>query len=86
MQSDVVLGVGTGSLAEKCEDAIFAIALGLPSLAYWAMLVYAAWLVGGWSAAAFATALIPTVVIFALSMAQASGRCSRMEEGFADGE
>lgn len=85
MQSDVMMGAGTGSLVEKRTDALFAVALGLPSLVYWVLLVYAAWLAGGWPAAAFATALIPTAVTFALSMAKASGRCDRMEEGLADG-
>lgn len=85
MRSDAVLGAGTDPLAGKREDMLFVLAVGLSSLAYWALLVYAAWLVGGWPAAAFAAALIPTAVTFALSMAKASGRCDRMEEGLSDG-
>lgn len=76
---------GESDTGEKLADLWFAVALGVPSLCYWAAIAYAAWALGGWRAATAAVALIAAVASFALSMARASGRCSRLEEGLGDG-
>lgn len=67
--------------AERREALAFCLIVGTPSLLYWALLGYAAWKLAGWPGAAIAGVLIPGGVAFALSMARASGRCSRLEEG-----
>lgn len=72
-------------IGEQLIDLLFALALGVPTLCYWAAIAYAAWEFGGWCAAATAAAFIAVVVLFALSIARASGRCSRCEEGLGDG-
>ncbi len=75
---------GKPGIGEQLVDLWFALALGVPSLCYWAAIAYAAWALGGWRAAAVAVAFVAVAVSFALSMARASGRCSRLEEGLGD--
>lgn len=76
---------GKPDIGEQLVGLWFALALGVPTLCYWAAIAYAAWELGGWCAAATAAAFIAVVVLFALSVARASGRCSRREEGLGDG-
>lgn len=73
---------GTG---EHLVDLWFTLVLGVPTLCYWVAIAYAAWALGGWRAAAVAVAFVAAAVSLALSMARASGRCSRIEEGLGDG-
>ena len=76
---------GKPGIGEQLVGLWFALALGVPTLCYWAAIAYAAWGLGGWRAAATAAVFIAVVVLLALSIARASGRCSRREEGLGDG-
>lgn len=76
---------GKPGIGEQLVGLWFVLALGVPTLCYWAAIAYAAWAFGGWRAAATAVVFIAVVILLALSVARASGRCSRLEEGLGDG-